>query len=110
MPTFEERLNSQATLGLDVTERVLKGEDVAGLQTRTALSVIKAKLTHESVQNGRVSRIISLAKLGVTDAAVRQRIAEAALMTMLPGVAMSQIGAAAEQPAALRSGGAGEAS
>ena len=101
--TFDERLKQQAMQGLDITERVLKGEEVAGIQARVAMGLISGELKHASNENGKITRVISLVKLGVTDVGARQRIAEAALAMLLPNVTFSQIGSGSTQPAALRS-------
>jgi len=100
--TFDSRLKEQALLGLEVTDRILRGEDVSNLQGRTAISIVGAELKNQSNENGRVSRIISLAKLGVTDAAVRQTIAEAALKVLLPNVQLSRLAGGPPPPKALK--------
>lgn len=87
--TFEERLRDQATLSLDVTERILLGkQDVPDAQRKTALSLIGGQLKQQAVNNGRVTQIISLTKLGIQDKGVREKLAHAALLSLLPGVAL----------------------
>jgi len=86
MDTFNEKLSAQALSGLDVTERILKGEDVSVLQARTAVSLISGKLKSQAVQNGRITQIISLTRLGITDQGKREQIAVAALRELIPAV------------------------
>lgn len=85
MTTFEQELSRQAATSLGVTERILRGEEIGALQGRTAISMISNQIKHDSVQNGRISRVISLVKLGVRDEATRERIARVALDSLLPG-------------------------
>ena len=83
--TFETRLRQQAALSLDVTERVLLGNaEVPENQRKTALALISGQLKQQQVANGRITQIISLTRLGIRDAHVREQVALAALREILP--------------------------
>lgn len=82
---FNEALDEQAMSALVVTGRILSGDEaVPEAARKTALSMISSKLKQDSNFNGRITRIISVTKLGVRDVAVREAIALEALRSLLP--------------------------
>lgn len=82
---FETRLREQATAALDITEKILQGDmTMAPIQQKTALAMIGGQIKQAGVNNGRITQIISLTKLGVRDAGTRESIARAALEGLLP--------------------------
>jgi hypothetical protein len=80
----ETRLQEQANKALDVTERVLNGEDVPKEQRQMALALIGMPIKSRQVQNGRDRNAISLIKLGLRDQAVREKMALRVLSDIYP--------------------------
>jgi hypothetical protein len=83
----ESRLEQQGNLALDITERILKGEEIPRDQARTALAMIAKPIQLQQVRNGRDRNAISLIKLGLRDPVQREEFARHVLQGMVPGPA-----------------------
>jgi len=101
MDDFKNKLSEQALKSLEVTERILAGEEVSMLQARTATSLISGKLKSQAVENGRITQIISLTKIGIKDAEKREAIASTALRELIPAAMIASGEAEAKSRKAL---------
>lgn len=69
----------------EIIADVLSGvETVTEAQRKTALAMVSGALKERQVQNGHITQIISLTKLGVRDPNIREQIALTALRSLLP--------------------------
>lgn len=96
----ERRLREQSELALDITERVLLGQEVSERQRQTALAMISQPIKLLAAQNGRDRNLISLIKLGVQDPKHRETLALRVLEGSLPAPDASG-GASSKNPYAL---------
>lgn len=81
--TYEERLQQQAEQSLDITERVLSGNEVSDDQRKTALAILSTREKNAAARNRGIVNVISLVK-HVRDVSVRETVALGALRAILP--------------------------
>ena len=102
MKAFEVRLTEQATMGLDVTDGILRtGLEAPPQQMRVALAMITGELKQQANITRRMAQMISLTRFAVRDPETRERIALGILQPLLPAGTLASGDMTAKSPAAL---------
>lgn len=81
MSNINERYKEATEKGLEVIIRALDGEEVTPAELAAAKVAAPMELKRQSNQNGHNRNMISLMKIGITDKAMRERVALDVLKT-----------------------------